>query len=284
MKTMRITGDSFNPEVTNITSSEIRSDRNTADLVQVSRQNTGSFEFEMSGDTFDAFIASALFSTWITNVCKNGVTRTPFSIEKGWVDVSRFIIYKGMVPNTFSLALKTGAICTGSFGFIGGSATSAATTGATTTIAATTTSVLNCMTNVAQFMEGSTLTNLNGIYVQDLSFNLTNNVRLIQGIGTNAPQDTGVGKCDVTGTFNAILNASTQTRLMAKFLAGTATKLKFQMTDGASDSYLFEFPNVKFESDTLPTPGQDADVIENVGWRALYSSGDGCTVKITKST
>jgi hypothetical protein len=284
MKTLRITGESFNPEVSNITSGELRSDRNVADLIQVSRQNTGSFEYEMSGDSFDAIIAAAMFSTWLTNVCKNGVTRTSFTIEKGWADVSRFIQYKGMVPNTMSLNLKTGAIATGSFGFIGGAATQSATTVATTTVAATTTKVLNCMTNVAQFMEGSTLTNLTGIYVQDLSINVNNNLRLIQGIGLSAPGDIGVGKCEVTGTFNAILNASTQTRLMATFLAGTASKLKFQMTDGASDTMLFELNNIKYESDTLPTPGQDADVIENIGFRALYTVGDTATIKITRAT
>lgn len=288
MKTVRITGESFTPEITNIQSAEIRADRNTADTVQTSRQNSGSFEFEVSPTSYDDFIAAALFSTWHTNVCKNGIAETSFTFEKGWTDISRYIIYSGMVCNTFSMSLKTGAIATGSFGFMGGDASVSGTSLAGSKItAATTTTVLNCMTNVATLHEGSTYTNLNGIYVQEVSFSLNNNVRTISGIGFDTPQDVGVGKLEITGNLSAILNAASQTRLMEKFLAGTATKLKFTLRDSAlpltMKFYTIEFPNIKFESESLPTGGQSQDIIENIGFRALYSSSDACMIKVTRN-
>ena len=288
MKTVRITGESFTPEITNIQSNEIRADRNTADTVQTSRQNSGSFEFEVSPDSFDDFIAAALFSTWHTNVCKNGILETSFTFEKGWIDITRFILYSGMVCNTFSMSLKTGAIATGSFGFLGGDASVAATSLAGTKItAATTTKVLNCMNNVANLHEGATYTNLGGVYVQEVSFALNNNVRTISGIGHDTPQDTGVGKLEITGNLSAILNATSQTRLMEKFLAGTPTKLKFTMQDAGvglltRKFYTFEFPNIKFESESLPTGGQSQDIIENIGFRALYSASELCMIKVTR--
>lgn len=281
LQTVRYTSDSFNPEVSNIVSSEIRSDRSVSDLVQVSRQNTGSLEFELSRGTYDTWMEGALFSTWATNVLRNGTTRKMYTIEKNFADVTRYIRYTGMVVNQWSLNLRSAQMVTGSFAFMGGSATQYATALTGTTVAATTATVLNCGSNVAYIKEGSTLTNMTGIYVQDLSFTVNNNLRFIQGIGSAVPQDIAAGKCDITGSLSAILNASTQTRLMASFLSGAASKIEVQIS-GSGKSYTILFPKVKWETESIPTGGQDQDVIENLTFRALYDASENCMMKITR--
>jgi len=61
---LRYTGESLNYNISNITSDEIRADRMTADLVQVSGDGSGDVNVELSYDAYDAFIEACLAGTW----------------------------------------------------------------------------------------------------------------------------------------------------------------------------------------------------------------------------
>lgn len=61
---VRFTSESLNYNADFITSEEIRSDRMTADSVQVSSQAGGDINGELSYGTYDNFIAAALYSEW----------------------------------------------------------------------------------------------------------------------------------------------------------------------------------------------------------------------------
>lgn len=63
---VRFTAESLNYNADFITSEEIRSDRMTPDTIQVSSQAGGDINGEWSYGTYDAFIAAALYSTWVT--------------------------------------------------------------------------------------------------------------------------------------------------------------------------------------------------------------------------
>ena len=280
MKILRMTSDSLNHEVETITSSEIRADRNLGDVIQVNRQNSGGIEFELSAETFDSFIEGALFSTWTNNVIKNGVTRKSYSIEKSMLDEGEYFIYKGMVCSDFTINLATRSIATGSFNFMGGFSQLQQTTFATTYTAATTTDVINCMGNVASIQEGLPLTSLTGVYIQNLSFTVANNLRGVSAIGYNTAQDIAFGKCDVTGSLSMYF---TSDRMYDKFMGNTPTGIFFRVQDGAGNYYTFTFPKVKFETESIPTPGQDQDVVESLTWRALYDTGIGASMQIDRN-
>jgi len=280
MQLLRMTSDSLNHEVETITSSEIRADRNLGDVIQVNRQNSGGIEFEMSSGTFDSFIEGALFSTWTNDTIKNGVTRKSYSIEKSMLDESEYFIYKGMVVSDFSVNLATRSIATGSFNFMGGSSILQQTHFATTYTAATTTDVINCMANVASMQEGLPLTTLTGIYIQNMSFTVANNLRGVSAIGYNTAMDIAFGKCDITGSLSMYF---TSDRMYDKFMANTPTGIYFVIQDATGNSYTFTFPKVKFETESIPTPGQDQDVIESLTWRALYDTGIGASMQIDRT-
>jgi hypothetical protein len=282
MTTLRLTGESLVPEVENIISAELRSDRMITDLIQVSRQNTGGFEFELSYGSFDTLLQGALFGTWATNVLKNSTVEYSYSIEKAHLDIDEYFLFTGMMVNEFNLNLATSALATGSFDFIGSTATLAQSTNASTLVAANSNDIMNCMADVATLKEatyGGTLTALTGIYVQELSLTVNNNLRPIHAIGSNVMQEIGVGKCDINGTLNAYF---TSDRLFDKFLAGTAIQLEFSITDG-TNTYTVLIPKVKFETESIPAPGQDQDVMENLTWRALRDSVTGAMIQITRS-
>ena len=58
----RMTGEGLNFNIQNITSDEIRSDRQITDLVQVDAEAAGPINVEMSYGTYDDFLEAALFS------------------------------------------------------------------------------------------------------------------------------------------------------------------------------------------------------------------------------
>jgi hypothetical protein len=268
---VRMTGESLVPEVETITSAELRADRMVSDLVQVSRQASGGFDFELSYATFDTLLQGALFDTWDTDVLENGTTEFSYAIEKAHLDIDEYFLFTGMMINEFSLTLATGSIASGSFGFLGSTTTLAQSSGAGTVTATNNNEIMNCMGNVATLTEGSyggSLTTLSGIYVQELGLTINNNLRAVSAIGSDTIQDIAVGKMDLTGTLNAHF---TSDRLFDKFLAGTAIQISFQITDG-TNSYTVLIPRAKFESDSVPAPGQDQDVIETLTWRALRDS------------
>lgn len=63
---LRFTGESFAYNITNITSAEIRSDRQITDLIQTGADNSGGFNFELSYDSFNELLEGALWSDWST--------------------------------------------------------------------------------------------------------------------------------------------------------------------------------------------------------------------------
>lgn len=287
LTTLRLTGESFTPEVENIVSAELRSDRMIADLIQAGQQVSGGFDFELSYGTFDELIQGALLSAWAgtaSNVITNGVTEVSnsFSIEKAHLDIDEYFLFTGMMVNEFSLNLSTSAIATGSFGFMGSTTTLIQAANSATVASAATTNVMNCMGDVASLKEAayaSSLTNFSGVYIQELSLSINNNLRPIMSVGSNVLQEIALGKMDVTGTLSAYFSSA---RLFDKFLAGTAFQLEFQITDG-TNSYTVLIPKAKFETDSIPAPGQDQDVIESLGWRAIRDPTLDAQIRITRS-
>jgi hypothetical protein len=64
-RVLRFTGESFDYAIKTDTSKEIRSDRMTADLIQVGAETTGGFQFELSAKEYDYLIEAALMGDWV---------------------------------------------------------------------------------------------------------------------------------------------------------------------------------------------------------------------------
>lgn len=68
LKPIRYTGESLNFNIENVTSAEIRSDRMIDSLIQTGADASGDVEFELSYESFDDYLESALASTYQTAV------------------------------------------------------------------------------------------------------------------------------------------------------------------------------------------------------------------------
>jgi hypothetical protein len=71
---IRATGESMTLNKGTTQSSEIRSDRQIPDLIGTSFAATGGFNFELSQDTYDDFIAGALFGAWTSDLAISAAT------------------------------------------------------------------------------------------------------------------------------------------------------------------------------------------------------------------
>jgi hypothetical protein len=73
LKKLRFTGESLAFNIQNITSNEIRSDRQVTDLIQTGADCSGGINFELSYAAFDDLIAGALCSTWVSGISNGGL-------------------------------------------------------------------------------------------------------------------------------------------------------------------------------------------------------------------
>ena len=83
----------------------------------------------------------------------------------------------------------------------------------------------------------------------------------------------------VNGSITAYFEDST---LIDKFINETSSSLSFTLTDAAGNDYLFELPNVKYNSGN-PEVGGAGAVTVSLDFVALYDSGDASQIVITRT-
>jgi hypothetical protein len=218
---------------------------------------------------------------------RNGSTKKHYTIERYHADMTPalYFQFQGMMVNQMSLNAAANAILTGNMSFIGkGLRNSIVATSScgTSTTAANDNNVMNAVSNVANIMEGSTLTAMSGVYIQSLDFTLNNNLRGNAAIGTLGNTSVSLGRCEVNGSMNVYF---TNKNLYDKYLAGTESGLSFRVSELATathNSYVFTFPRVKFASDTVNAGGINTDVIENFTWQALRHATQSCLINIDR--
>ena len=338
-------------------SNEIRGDRQIPDLIRVGAEAAGDIEFELSGDTYDEFFESALYSApfpaensitaatidasttddsfndsgsgftfgvgeWIrvagyvdpanngffkllsvttaklvvdanlvtegvgpsitidNSFIRNGVTRSSFSLEKEFVDITQFLSYTGMIAGTMDLEVAAGAILTGSFGFLGlASARGVATIGTGGPTAATATEVMNAVDDISLIREFDFASDLT-VDVQSVSLSVDNNLRPIDAIGTLGHVDVGAGRSTITGNITIYFSDGT---MYDEYLNDTVSKLAFAAEKG-TEAYVFELPRIEFTSSEVVAGSIDEDVMVNADFQAVRDPTNGYTIQISKYT
>jgi hypothetical protein len=288
-ETIRSTGENpaFGAAPQTIVSNEIRSDRQVSDLVLVSTQVQGGFNFEFSDDTYDTFLEAALCGTWTSDVLKAGTTKRSFTVSKQFTDMddgvspaeTDWIHTTGQRIGTMTLDFVFGQIVTGSFGFQGNGVSTSTTSlvGSGSVAAATTTDIMSSADFSTLKIDTVTATE----YIRRIALNLNNNLRPIEALGYAAPINQGYGRSNLTGTIEMyVQNLST---FYAKLLNSTAVELEWQVDDG-TNKYVFNLPKIKFQDGDPIASGIDQDVMLTMNFTALYNSSDASQIVITRGT
>jgi hypothetical protein len=277
-KNQRFVSESLNANIENTVSNEIRADRNVTDLIQVGADGGGSVDFELSYGSFDDWLESLMFSTWSSNILKNGNTQKSFTIEKTFEAgaTDQFHRFTGCVANSLKLAIQAKQVVTGSFDFVAKGATTAqAIIASATYTAANSNPVINAAANFASF----SMTGVTSPELMSLNLNVTNNLRRQVVVGSLDARGVGTGRFEVTG--EAVLYF-TNASLYDLFLAGTASNLTFVIGGASTKKYQFDIANLKFDKAEIVAGGNDQDVMAKVSFRGLYDNTDN-TLKITRT-
>ncbi len=274
---IQFTSESLEGRKETLQSNMLRSDRNVDYVIYGTLDAGGSISGELVYKLYDDFMESALFNTWTTNVLKNGSTRKSFSIEKGFTDISNYIVYRGMVVNTMTVRIASSSIVTVEFAFLGKDEQ----TPSSTSIDSTVTLPTGVGTSPMDSFSGSMLEGGSAIaLVTSIEFTVSNNISN-EGfvVGSTSRADLFEGRCTVNGTFSAYVPDMT---IYSKFVNGTESSLSVTVQDAAAKYYTFDFPRVKYGGSTPKISGE-GPIVMDIPFTALYSSTDGCTVKITRS-
>jgi hypothetical protein len=271
---IRHTGTTIGLSKDSIESEELREDRQIANYRHGNKSVSGDINFELSYGSFDDILEAVLCGTWNTDVLKAGTTRRSYTIERHHQDIGKYLRSTGCNFNTMSLSVAPNSMVTGSFGVIGKgfSVASVAVTGATYNTESLTAPFDSFSGSITE--GGSSIA-----VVTSLELSIENGMEALYVIGSSDTLQPSIGKSMVNGSITAYFEDST---LIDKFINETSSSLSFTLTDAAGNDYLFELPNVKYNSGS-PEVGGAGAVTVSLDFVALYDSGDASQIVITRT-
>lgn len=270
---LRVTGIGVNLTKDSFQSQELRSDRQIADLRHGMFSVSGDIPVELSHTSFDDIIESAMFSEWQSDdTITTGTTMKSFTLQKHFSDINQYLVFTGCVVNNWSLNVTPNGIITSTFNVMGETMSTgvAAWTGSASAKSAN--SPFDSFTGTLS--EGGTVNAL----VTGIDLTLANNLTALQVIGNNHAIGLVDGGANITGTMTAYFANST---LLDKFINETESSLEFTLGDG-SNTMTFLMPRIKYSGGDVPV-NDEGPIILNMPFQALYDSGDGYSLQITRS-
>lgn len=274
---VRFNSDDLTAQPQTTQSEEIRDDRMISDLILTSMTVGGGYQSELSYGSFDDFMEMAMGGTWATDVLKAGTVKRSVSIEKEYADIAKFILFKGMRVGTMAINAQFGQIATIGFGFAGNGSTSGGTStvGLGSTTAVNTNDVMSGADVANILVDGSAAT----VDMRNIGINLDNNLRPIEALGSVAPSNQAYGSSNITGTIEAYFE---DLAFYDALINSTAKSIQWEISDG-TNTYTLLIPKLKFNDGAPPTPGKDQDVLQSLGFTALFDSATGTNLQITRS-
>ena len=208
---------------------------------------------------------------------KNGTTEAFFELQKDYNGLSPILYdyFKNMVVDTLNLTIEPGSILTGSFGFMGSTASSEDIL--STGTAGTVYPITNAVDNVPVVSEAQA--SITG--VTQISLSVSNNTRARSEIGRLGSAEPGSGTIDVTGTLQMYLASDDQ---IDKYLDWTTTSLCFAVRDSDGNGYTFCLPEVKFTDGQRLAGGINTDVIAELSFTAFRDATEDATITIRRVT
>lgn len=254
-------------------SEEIRSDRQITDMRHGVRSVSGDVAFELSPDSFDAFIEAALMGTWTIDVLKAGTTRRSFTIERYFSDIVQFYRATGCEINTMSLDIAPNAIITGSFGIVGKDVTIAQTAIAGASYGAIPDK------RVFNSLSGSLYVDSTQVAViSQVSLSLENAIENLPVVGQNTNVRGAAGRSNLSGEVTAYFE---DVSLLNLFEGETESSITLTLTSG-EESYVIDLPRVLFNGGK-PDAGGEREISLSMPFQALYSVSDASQIIITRA-
>lgn len=209
-------------------------------------------------------------SSIATSRLTNGVTITPFSIERQISQVDQYMVFRGMYPSKFSTSFASGSLTEGSFSFIGKDMKRGATTWLTgTPNDSLAFDIQNAVSGVGNLWEnGAPLTTT---FIKSLSMEMDSGLRAQDAIGTLGLVGVGIGTFMAKGSLEVYFADGT---LFDKFLGDTFTSISFSTQDTAGNGYMFTLPRVQLTAAKVMAGSKDTDLMASFEYTAYGDIGN----------
>lgn len=268
-QTFRRTGGGLMTRKTTEPSGEIQPDRNVRSVIQLGQYVEGSYDFEFSHATLDAFLEAVTGGAWTTNVLGVGAAEKFFTFEE--LDVagatnlfSRFVASR---INTLDLNFRAEQKVTGSIGVMGRQESLAAViiTGATYTAANTEPVETGVTLALSQFLGVTPLPDVRGIRL-NINAGLQRNMKL----GSLYPVQPTVDQCVITGELDVYFDDNAVYNLALNHSAG---QLQFTIGGTANKKYTFNMPSARILAPQRVRGGNGQPVMCTLPFQAEGNSG-----------
>jgi len=270
------TTHSLNLTKDRVAGNDIQADRMPRVDRHGNRQVAGDIVVDLRDGVYDAFLESAMLSSWATNVLKVGVTPKFFSIEDYAADIDQARLFTGVTVSTMGVSLAPNQMVTTTFGMVGKDMTISATQ-KTQTAAANNAPFDAYSGDIAIGNVGSSSA---VAIVTGLDFTLNNSFAPTFVIGDASAPSLEYGRAEIEGTITAYFE---DTALINRFLNETETELEVSVNDPTgTNAYTFLFPRIKINSADVPVDGPTSRII-NMSFVALYDATEASNLVITRT-
>lgn len=278
--TLRATTNTLAEQINAIVSEEIRTDRQRTGQIIASSNVSGQIGGELSEDSWDAWIAAAMASTWTANVVKVGVLTPSYTVQVHYADIDKYIWFKGVHISAMNINFQFGQFCTITFDVMAKQAgfqdTGESLVGAGSVAAADTTASLAAV-DVSSIKVGGTETTL---VVPAYSISVNNNLRPLNDLRARTPNSYGYGSADVSGSFTAYF---VDHNIIENSVTNVALDLDVTVALGGK-SFQFDTPNARVTSGWPTIQGQNQDIAPAYNFTAFRDSGLASPIAITRVT
>lgn len=286
---LRFTGENLGIRKTTVLSDEIRSDRQRTDMPLVGIDAAGDINMEaIYGAEFDLILQAALCGAWGTpsaNNLRNGVTNRSFGIEAGFLDIAKYIYFRGCIPSKFALDIAARQIVKVSTSWMGQRGVPAGTSiaGTTTPTEPTANAPMKAGSGISILDSGTANEEFAGVTARRITIDIANTLRARELATSEYGAEPGRSVMEITGTIETYFDDIVRYQA---FLANAFFAAKFRITDlgivAAANTYEFTLPTMKISDAPVEIPGNEADIMQTFSWRALLDPAVGYAMNVER--
>ena len=260
-----------------VAGNDIQSDRMPRVDRHGNRQAGGDVVVDLRDSDYDAFLESAMFNTWATDVLKVGTTPKFFSVEDYAADIDQARLFTGCAVSSMAVSIAPNQMVTATFGLVGKNMTISATE--KTQDAASGAAPFDSYSGDVAI--GNVGASSSVAVVTSLDFTLTNSLSPTFVVGDDSAPSLEYGRASVEGTITAYFEDAA---LINRFLNETETELEVSVDDPTgANAYTFLFPRIKINGADVPVGGEGSRTI-TLPFVAIYDTTEGTNLKITRPT
>ena len=263
-----------------VTGTDIQPDRMQRVDRHGNRSVAGDIVADLRKGDYDAFLESAFFNTFSTNVLKIGTTPKFFSIEDAATDITQFRLFTGMAVSSLAVSIRPNQMVTGTFSMVGKDMTISGTSVDAIKTAASGNAPFDAYSGALSIGNAGGSLSSSAI-VTGIDFTLNNALAPTFVVGSASTPQLEYGMATVEGTITAYFEDAT---LINRFINETETGLQVVVDDptGSSD-YTWLFPRVKINGASVPVDNPTSRIV-TLPFVAPYDTAEASNIVLLRST